>query len=62
MKFILYNNENLEEIEFRRQQRFFQKSPEDKMKELCYLIELSMLLGKERPIKKPMGLGLIIGK
>lgn len=62
MKVILHKNEKPEDVEVRRQQRFLQKSPEDKMKELFYLIGLSMLLRKEKPIKKPMGLGLVIGK
>jgi len=61
-KFIIHNTANPEQREHQRAARFMALSPEDKMKELCHLIELTFLLGGEKGRKKPQGKGLVINK
>ena len=59
-KLIIHKTANLEVRDRERADRFLALSPEDKMKELCHLIELTFLLGGANNRKKPQGKGLVI--
>lgn len=60
MRINLRKEQEIENVETDRRKRFYGLSGEEKMKELCYLIELSMLLSGEGTLKKPDGRGIII--
>jgi hypothetical protein len=61
-KLILRKKVDLQEIEEERHQRFKNLNPTDKMKELCRLIELTILLGGKNALKSPTGKGIVLKK
>ncbi|MCB0669118.1 MAG: hypothetical protein KDC80_25010 [Saprospiraceae bacterium] len=62
MRLIIKKEREIENSEADRRRRFGQLSGEEKMKELCYLIELTILMGGELRLKKPGGRGIVIKK
>jgi len=59
-RLILHKTPNPEARSLERHIAFAKLSPEEKMKKLCHLIELSFSLGGRNHLKKPQGKGLII--
>lgn len=64
MKIILNTNKNRtpEELESERANRYKNLSAVDKMKELCKLIELSIMLGGSNSLKSPEKKGIVLFK
>jgi hypothetical protein len=61
-KVIFRQNPNLEQIELERHLKFKNLSDEDRIKETFKLIEITILLGSQKSIKKPEGKGLLLFK
>ena len=61
-KLIIHKEADPEARELERHLRFKGLSPEDKLKELCKLIELTIMLGGENNLKQPSGKGVVLRK
>lgn len=61
-KLFLHANPDPDQIALKRAEKFRDLSTEEKLKSLFSLIQLSIALNNNKPIKKPQGKGLIITK